>query len=91
MPPRYEDYTQVPEVRRHHTVNKLILLGFFLLPPLLWLACVLCLTGDVYTDEVGDDGFLVTVSPATKWGAAVLLAIHGGLCFAILYSWIYRP
>jgi hypothetical protein len=88
---RYKDYSEVPQLLRHHTVNKLVLWGVFVLPPLLWLACWVCLRSDIYTDEVDEDGFLVTLSPATKWAAALVLVIHVPLCLAILINRIHSP
>ena len=74
MPEQYTDYNQVPWYRQAGIINVFVLVGFFGFPPLLWAACVSCLTGEVYTSEVGEDGFLTKCPSSTlflenkRWG-----------------------
>ncbi len=49
----------VPWYRRESAVSLFVLSGFFCVPPLLWIACVLCLTGDIYRNKIGVDGKLI--------------------------------
>lgn len=47
MAKTHEDYQDVPWYRRNGIVSVLVLAGLFL-PPLLWIVCIICLTGHVY-------------------------------------------
>ena len=82
MTAQYTEYEKVPWLRRSGTVNVLVLAGFFGVAPLLWTACIVCLTGDIFTDEVGEDGFLVKTPQSTKNVALIALGLH---CLIILY------
>jgi len=53
-----------------------ILIGFFLFPPLLWSACIICLSGDVYYDRVKKDGTLARWSGANKVAAVIILVLQ---------------
>lgn len=72
----YTDYQQVPWYRRSGTMTVFILVGFFCFPPLLWAACVICLTGDVYNNRVKKDGTLSRWSTGNKVAAAIILALQ---------------
>jgi RNA polymerase subunit RPABC4/transcription elongation factor Spt4 len=71
-----ERYDNIPFLRRSGTNSAFVLGGLCCLPPLLWITCVMLLTGDVYYDERGDDGKLKTWSVANKVVAGVLLVLQ---------------
>jgi hypothetical protein len=84
--PRYEQPTETPEVppaienvpiyRREWVVSLLLLGGLFLCPPALWAVCILCLTGDIYRNKVGEDGSLVRWYWPNKLAAVLLLVLQ---------------
>lgn len=53
-----------------------ILIGFLIFPPLLWTACIVCLTGDVYENRIKKDGTLARWSAGNKAAAVVILALQ---------------
>jgi hypothetical protein len=62
----------------------LILVGFFCCPPLLWTVCILCLSGDIYNNRLGSDGYLTTWSWGNKIAAVIILLLQaGGLAFQV--------
>jgi hypothetical protein len=76
MSEQYTDYADVPWYRQYWNVNVLVLVGFFALAPLLWAACIICLTGEIYTDELDEDGFLTKCASSLKPAALLALAVH---------------
>src|SRR5947209_175920 len=72
----YTDYQQVPWYRRSGTMTGFILGGFFCFPPLLWAACIICLTGDVYNNRVKKDGTLSRWSAGNKVAAVIILVLQ---------------
>jgi len=70
------EYLQVPWYRRSATVSTFVLVGFFCLPPLLWAACIICLTGQVYNNRIKKDGTLSRWSSGNKVAAVIILAIQ---------------
>ena len=76
MAERYANYDDVPWYRKSEIMNVLVLAGFFAFPPLLWTASILCLTGDIYTREVGADGFLEKCPTSTKIAALCALILQ---------------
>ena len=83
MAGNYTDYNQVPWHRRSGSVNLLVLVGFFGLAPLLWTACLICLTGDIYANELGEDGFLTKCPSSTRTAALIALLVQ---CLGIAYG-----
>jgi hypothetical protein len=71
-PTRYED---VPWLRRSGTVTAFMLIGL-IIPPLLWTACGICLTGEIYNNQAKEDGMLSRWSSANKVVAIIILLIH---------------
>jgi hypothetical protein len=57
-----------------------------LVPPLLWWACWLCLTGPVYRDEIGTDGQPLVWSAWNKVAAVIFLTLQLGAIFAKIAS-----
>ena len=82
MSAQYTDYRDVPWYRQQYSVNVLIVAGFFVFPPLLWAACLFCLTGDIYTEEEDEDGFVTKCPPSTKISALLALVVHS---FGVIY------
>jgi hypothetical protein len=76
MSEAYTDFRQVPWYRRSDTMTGFILGGFFCLPPLLWAACVICLTGAVYNNRVKKDGTLSRWSAGNKVAAVIILVLQ---------------
>ena len=85
MPDEYTDYNHVPWYRRYERVNLLVLVGFFVFPPLLWAACILCLTGEIYTDELDQEGILTRCPASIKVAAFFAL-----LSQAVLIAYAVR-
>ena len=73
----YAEYRQVPWYRRSGAMTGLIVVGFVCVPPLLWAACVICLSGVVYNDRVKKDGTLARWSAGNKVAAVVILVLQG--------------
>jgi hypothetical protein len=69
-------YQEVAWHRRSSTMTGFILAGFFCAPPLLWWACVICLTGDVYYDRVKKDGTLARWPHSNKVAAVIVLVLQ---------------
>jgi hypothetical protein len=70
-------YNEIPWYRRSSTMTVFILVGFFLFPPLLWAACVICLTGEVYNNRLRKDGTLSQWSSGNKFAAVVIMVLQG--------------
>jgi hypothetical protein len=68
-------YEEVPWYRRSGTMTIFILIGLFI-PPFLWAACGICLTGEVYNNLVKEDGSLTRWSTGNKVAAIIILGIH---------------
>ena len=77
------DYGAVPWYRRSSCVSMMIVLGFVIFPPLIWAACIICLTGDVYSKNFNEDGSLATWSFANKVAAVIILFIWGFMVYRI--------
>jgi hypothetical protein len=68
-------------------VNVFVLTGFFVFPPLLWAACILCLTGNIYTSETGDDGFLTKCPSSTTIAAGFVIILQTvGIAYGLSYG-----
>ena len=76
MVQQYANYLDVPWYRRSSTASILVLAGFFCFPPLLWTACILCLTGEIYNKKVGADGYLTRWSYANKVVAGIIVIVQ---------------
>lgn len=83
MQETYTEYRQVPWYRRSGTMTAFIVSGFFCIPPLLWAACIICLTGDVYNNRVKKDGTLSRWSAGNKVAAIIILLLQA---FGIAYG-----
>src|SRR4051794_7266882 len=81
-----ESIETVPLYRTDKFVSMLVLVGFFFVPPLLWWACVICLTGDVYLTKVGHDGRRLHWPRWNKVAAVVLLLLQ----FVGFMVWLAR-
>lgn len=55
-----------------------IVAGFLLFPPLIWFACGVCLTGDVYYNRLKKDGAPARWSAGNKIAAVVILLVQAG-------------
>jgi hypothetical protein len=75
-PGEYTEYEQVPWYRRSGTASLFALAGFFCFPPLLWIVCILCLTGDIYNKTYTKDGYLMKWSWANKIAAILILLLQ---------------
>ena len=83
----YTYYEHVPWYRRSAVLNVLIVAGFFVFPPLLWFACLSCLTGDIYKNEMDEEGALTKCPASLKVAAlAVFLAQSCMIAYAIWSS-----
>jgi hypothetical protein len=69
-------YQAVPWYRRSAVMSAFVLLGFCLFPPLLWAACLVCLTGGVFYRRVRKDGTLARWSAGNKVAAVVILLVQ---------------
>jgi hypothetical protein len=69
-------YQQVPWHRRSENMTLLVLAGFFCAPPLLWWACFICLTGEVYYNRVKKDGTLARWPHSNKIAAVIVLILQ---------------
>jgi hypothetical protein len=87
MPGSYINYDDVPWYRRATVVNVFVIAGFFGMPLLLWAACLICLSGDVYTREVDADGLLVKCPESTK--IAALCAVGMQSLLVVVALWRY--
>ena len=76
IPGSYSSYDQVPWYRKSNNNGLLALAGFFLLPPLLWWACINCLTGKIYYEKRDENGNLKTWSKANSVVAIILLVVQ---------------
>ena len=84
-PRRERDYAkQVLWYRRSDFNNLCMMLGLFCFPPLLWTACIIILTGDVYLEGRREDGSFKTWSVANKAIALIVLAAHTLFLYALL-------
>ena len=79
---RYGSYQEVPWYRRSGSVSAMLGIGFLLIAPLLWAACIIALTGDVYYSKLNEEGQLATWSAGNKVAAVVILVIS-------TVGWIY--
>jgi len=70
-------YWTLPWYRQSGKVTAFVVIGFVLFPPLLWLACVVCLTGGVYYDRLGKDGGLAKWSAGNKVAAVIVSSSKG--------------
>lgn len=83
----YTDYHLVPWHRRSRNLIIMFVAGFYCCVPLLWVACIICLTGDVYNNKVKKDGTLSRWSTANKVAALIILLIQiGVIAFVIATS-----
>ena len=73
----YTSYANVPWYRRSGKMTAFVLIGFVLFPPLLWIACIICLTGGVYYDRRRKDGSLARWAVGNKVAAVIILLIQG--------------
>lgn len=89
-PTGYQSLETIPLYRRERFVSVLILTGFFCLPPLLWWACVICLSGDVYRRKVGPDGNLLRWSRWNRVAAVFILAVQAACLIASFVLWLQR-
>jgi len=69
----YDTFAAVPWYRKSGAVSAFVLVGFCLFPPLLVAACVVCLTGDVYTGRRRKDGRLSRWPRGNRVAAVVLM------------------
>lgn len=74
--PREALFEEVPWFRRSGIMTAFILVGFVLFPPLLWTACIITLTGEVYENRVKKDGTLAKWSAGNKLAAVVVLVLQ---------------
>ena len=70
------DYSKVPWFRKSSNNGALAFVGFFLFPPLLWWACINCLTGKIYYNKKNENGNLKTWSKANTIAAIILLVLQ---------------
>ena len=68
----YERYEDVPWYRRSGPVGTITLLGLFCSPAILF-ACIIALSGDVYTKKKDASGKLITWSFGNKIAAVIIL------------------
>lgn len=84
----YTEYGQVPWFRRSRTVSPMVLSGLLLyvasgalgaiaapIAILPWAACIIVLTGGVYTDKKTPDGTLKTWGAGNKAAAIIILIL----------------
>jgi len=71
----YERYEDVPWYRRSGPVGTITFLGIFLSPAILF-ACIVALTGDVYTKKKDPSGKLITWSFGNKVAAVIILIVQ---------------
>jgi hypothetical protein len=83
----YANYADVPWYRRYWNVNVMVLAGFFAFAPLLWGACAICLTGEIYTDELGEDGFLTKCASSVKPAALLALTVQCIVVADVVYTY----
>ena len=80
----YSDYCEVPWFRRSSIVSAMTWGGVLLFPPLIVVACIICITGDVYYNAFTKDGSLKKRSVADKVAAIIILIIASVIWYAIL-------
>jgi hypothetical protein len=73
--PAYRRYSDVPWHRTSAVNSVFVIVGWLLIPPLLWWSCYNLLTGDVYYNDV-ENGKLKTWSKANKIAAGIFLLIN---------------
>ena len=79
----YNTYAEVPWYRKSSANSLFILVGFFF-PPLIWLVCILLVTGKIYYNKPDAQGNLKTWSVANKIVAFIFLFVQ--LAFFAGYS-----
>ena len=71
----YREYDDVPWYRRSGPVGTITFLGLCFGPAILF-ACIIALTGDVYTPKKDQSGNLITWSFGNKVAAVIILLVH---------------
>jgi len=79
----YERYEDVPWYRRSGPVGAITFLGIFFSPAILF-ACIVALSGDVYTKKKDESGKLITWSFGNKIAAVIIPVIQIVFTYAIL-------
>jgi hypothetical protein len=80
----YKEYNDVPWYRRSGPLGTITFLGLFFGPAILF-ACIIALTGDVYTPKKDQSGNLITWSFGIKVAAVIILLVHV-ICFAFVLT-----
>src|SRR4051794_30504730 len=75
-PAESQSLETVPFYRTERFVFVLILASCCCFPPLLWWACLICLTGDVYREKLGPDGRRLRWSWVNKVAAVTILVLQ---------------
>jgi hypothetical protein len=70
------DWDDVPWHRRSEVLGYWVIIGFLIFPPLLWAACIVCLTGPVYYSGIRKDGRRERWSVGNKLAAVLVLALQ---------------
>jgi hypothetical protein len=79
----YQRYEDVPWYRRSGPVGTITFLGIFFSPAILF-ACIIALSGDVYTKKKDATGKLITWSFGNKIAAVIILVIQVVFTYLIL-------
>ena len=83
-PGHLTQYSDVAWYRRSGFASVMVVAGFVCFPPLLWAACIVLVTGDVYYNKHRDDGTLKTWSVANKIVACLILAWHSYIVYGVI-------
>ena len=70
------EYRDLPWYRTSTMNICLVILGFMIFPPLIWWACINCLTGDIYINKKNANGSFKVWGKANKFAAAGLLILN---------------
>jgi len=78
---KYNNYEEVPWLRKEGTSSVMLLIGLFF-GPLVWIVCIVCLTGDIYKKNYDQDGNLAVWGVANKVVAVLILVVQ-----SVFYGW----
>jgi hypothetical protein len=79
----YTLYEDVPWYRQSGPIGTITFLGLFFSPAILF-ACIIALTGDVYTKKKDASGNLITWSFGNKIAAVIILIFQIAFTYAML-------
>ena len=73
--------------RRSATIIAFTVIGAFLIPPLLWAACVICLTGDIGSDREKKDQGSWRLSTVIRVIPPIIVALQALLLAYFFNQW----